>query len=42
VFLFSTILVHRAHAYLDPGTGSMIVQVAIAAALGAGVAVRVF
>ena len=29
-------------AYLDPGSGSMLIQIIIAAVLGAGVAVRVF
>ena len=28
--------------YLDPGSGSMLIQIIIAAVLGAGVAIRVF
>jgi hypothetical protein len=31
-----------AHAYLDPGTGSYIIQVALAAFVGAAFAVRLF
>lgn len=31
-----------AHAYIDPGSGSFIIQGIIAAALGAGVAVKLF
>lgn len=28
--------------YLDPGSGSMLIQIVVAAVLGAGVAIRVF
>jgi len=28
--------------YLDPGTGSMLIQIVLAALLGAGVAIRIF
>ena len=38
--LFS-ILIKPDH-YLDPGSGSMIIQMVIAAVLGVGVAIRVF
>jgi hypothetical protein len=31
-----------AHAYIDPGTGSFVIQGIIAAVVGAGVAVRMF
>jgi hypothetical protein len=31
-----------AFAYIDPGTGSMVVQILIAGALGAGFAIRTF
>jgi hypothetical protein len=30
------------HAYLDPGTGSIIIQVAIAALVGGGILLRTF
>jgi len=30
------------HAYLDPGSGSFLIQLAIAALLGAGVALRAY
>lgn len=33
---------HVAHAYLDPGTGSYVLQLLIAALLGAAFAVKVF
>lgn len=36
--LFSPVL--APHAYLDPGSGSMIIQLAIAAILGLGVLIR--
>lgn len=39
-FLTSLIFNHR--QYLDPGSGSMLIQLAIAAVLGAGVLLRVF
>ena len=35
-------LVVKPVAYLDPGSGSMLIQIIIAAVLGAGVAIRVF
>lgn len=35
-------LVVKPVAYLDPGSGSMLIQIVIAALLGAGVAIRVF
>ena len=38
--LFSILI--KPDQYLDPGSGSMIVQMVIAAVLGVGVAIRVF
>jgi len=38
--LFS--ILNKPNLYLDPGSGSMIIQMIIAAVLGVGVAVRVF
>lgn len=35
LFLFLAVAPSTAHAYIDPGTGSMIIQVLIAAVLGA-------
>lgn len=33
---------HDAHAYLDPGTGSYVVQLILAALVGAGFAVKIY
>lgn len=35
-------LVVKPATYLDPGTGSMLIQILLAALLGAGVAVKIF
>lgn len=35
-------LVGKPAAYLDPGSGSMLIQILLAALLGAGVAVKIF
>ncbi len=35
-------LIVKPAAYLDPGTGSMLIQILLAVLLGAGVAIRVF
>lgn len=35
-------LLVKPYLYLDPGSGSMLIQIIIAAVLGAGVAIRVF
>lgn len=35
-------LVVKPTAYLDPGSGSMLIQILLAALLGAGVAVKIF
>ena len=32
----------KPHTYLDPGTGSLLIQILLAGLLGIGVAVRVF
>ena len=40
--VFVLVLVKRAHAYIDPGTGSMLVQAAIAAVAAASVSIGVF
>lgn len=40
--VFLGFLVSDAHAYLDPGTGSMIIQMLIAGAIGALVVVKAF
>ncbi len=39
---FASLLPSRALAYIDPGTGSFLIQGLIAAVVGAGVAIRVF
>jgi hypothetical protein len=43
-FLFVTLLAphHAVIAYLDPGSGSLILQLLIAGLMGAGILVRVF
>ena len=40
--VFGLVLVKRAHAYIDPGTGSMLVQAAIAAVAAVSVSIGVF
>lgn len=35
-------LISRPPHYLDPGTGSMLIQIILAVVLGAGVAVKIF
>jgi len=43
VFLFIALLVPAtAHAYLDPGTGSYVLQIIIGAAVSAAFAVKMF
>ena len=42
VLLLSIFLAAPALAYIDPGTGSFVVQGIIAAVVGAGVAVKLF
>ena len=36
------LFVSNAYAYLDPGTGTMIVQAIIAALVGAGITIKVY
>ena len=40
--LFGVLGATDAHAYLDPGTGSYVLQLVLAALLGAAFAVKVF
>ena len=40
LFLMAVLLPGRADAYIDPGTGSMIFQAALAAILGLGLVLR--
>lgn len=42
LFVLALVAVPPAHAYLDPGTGSLIIQVLIAAVVGTAFAVKVF
>ncbi len=42
VALLSVLLAPQAHAYLDPGTGSYIFQLLLAAAVGLAFVVKVF
>lgn len=40
--VFALVLVKRAHAYIDPGTGSMLVQAVLAAVAAASVSIGIF
>ena len=40
--LFCLVFPHKAYAYLDPGTGSLILQLIIAFLLGASFAIKVY
>lgn len=42
VVLFLLLLPDNAHAYLDPGTGSIIIQAVIAAVLGAAFTIKMY
>jgi hypothetical protein len=38
----SMIVTSDAHAYLDPGTGSLLIQMLIASVVGAGVVIKIY
>ena len=40
--MLTPIILGKAHLYLDPGSGSLILQMVLAGLLGAGVVIRVF
>jgi len=40
--VFALVFAKRAHAYIDPGTGSMLVQAALAAVAAASVSIGIF
>ena len=42
VLAISVIAASDAHAYLDPGTGSLLIQMLIAGVVGAGVVVKIY
>ena len=42
LFTFSELFVSNAFAYIDPGTGSMILQSLIGALVGAGIILKVY
>jgi hypothetical protein len=42
VILVFCFLAPQAHAYLDPGSGSMMIQLVLAGVAGLGVAIRVY
>ena len=42
LLLFEGIFVSEAFAYIDPGSGSVVIQMVIAALVGAGIAIKVF
>lgn len=43
LFLLSSLLfIQSASAYIDPGTGSMVVQIVVAGMISASVAIRIF
>jgi quinol-cytochrome oxidoreductase complex cytochrome b subunit len=42
-FILAVLLMpQKVYGYIDPGTGSMVIQVVVAIVLGAGVALRIF
>jgi hypothetical protein len=42
VVLFQTFSVSDAFAYIDPGSGSVVIQMIIGALVGAGIAIKVY
>jgi hypothetical protein len=42
LFMFGELFVSNAFAYIDPGTGSMILQSLIGALVGAGIILKVY
>lgn len=42
VLLFRGLFVSDAYAYIDPGSGSMFIQVIVGALVGVGVAIRLY
>lgn len=40
--VFALVFAKRAHAYIDPGTGSMLVQAVLAAVAAASVSIGIF
>mgnify|MGYP006238012685 FL=1 len=42
LFVFNELLISEAFAYLDPGTGSMIIQSLIGALVAAGIALKIY
>ena len=42
LFIFGQFFISDAYAYLDPGTGSAILQILIGAAVGLGITLKVY
>lgn len=42
VFISSTFLVSDAYAYIDPGSGTLILQMLVGALVGVGIAMKVY
>ena len=42
VFLLGTLVSSEAYAYIDPGSGSMIIQMLIGALVGVGITIKVY
>lgn len=42
VLIFSSILVSEAHAYIDPGSGSILLQLILGGIAGVGVVVKLY
>jgi len=42
VFISSTFLISDAYAYIDPGSGSLILQMLVGALVGIGIAMKVY
>ena len=42
LFIFHGLFVSDAYAYLDPGTGSLVIQVIIGALVGIGITLKIY
>lgn len=42
LFIFHGLFVSDAYAYLDPGTGSLVIQVIIGALVGLGITLKIY
>jgi len=42
LFIFHELFVSDAYAYLDPGTGSLVIQVIVGALVGVGITIKIY